>query len=239
MGVTVAVVSACYGAYDQPRAQCEQDIAVDWIYVSDAPPPAPEPWETWFIPSDEPPCLAAKRAKCEPWSLLDYEHIIWLDANSEVTNPAFAREALACLNDGVAVFAHPRRDCIYDEADASLGAEGQGGKYADEPIREQVAHYRAEGHPAHAALYACGTVVWDATDDRARALGAAWIAECEQWSIQDQLSLPVVARRLGVRPGVFRFPQIERRWRGPGYLGNRWLQIHPHAAAPLCAREVA
>ena len=220
----VAIITACYGHFDDVQAQPEQDIPVDWVYVTDGPPAAPEPWETLVRSSDESPRLAAKRVKCEPWRFTTADTIIWIDANTQITSSSFAREVISYMRDGLAVFRHPRRDCIYAEADASLGAEAQGGKYADQPIRAQVDRYRIDGHPTRAGLFACGTVAWDAADERVRELGAVWLAECERWSIQDQLSLPVVARRLGVTPGVFPFSQIRR-----GYLGNRWLRILPHA----------
>lgn len=220
----VAIATACYGGFDTIRPQKTQNIPVAWLaVVDDRDADVPAPWTKWRTAPGDEPRLAAKHIKMEPWDFVDCDQIIWIDANTEITHAGFAREALACRRDGLAMFTHPRRDCIYAEARASLGAESQGGKYADQPIGEQVEHYRAEGHPEHGGLYACGTVAWDATDDRARAFGAAWLAECERWSIQDQLSAPVVARRLGMTPGVFPFAQIQR-----GYLGNRWMRIHAH-----------
>ena len=61
----------------------------------------------------------------------------------EVTSPSFAREALACVHDGIAVFRHPWRMCIYDEAEVLLNS----GEYRRFPIREQVAQYRAGWTP--------------------------------------------------------------------------------------------
>jgi hypothetical protein len=222
---SVAIVTANLGGYDTIREQAQQDTPVDWYAIVDDPAtPVPAPWLQITIPTAQRPRLAAKLFKMTPWSLVDHDSLIWIDANTEITHPAFAREALACRRDGVAMFEHPRRDCIYMEAEASVGAESQGGKYADQPIAGQVARYRATGHPEHGGLFACGTIAWDATHELAREFGAAWLAECERWSIQDQLSAPVIARRLGMNPGVFPFAQISR-----GYLGNKWLRIHPHA----------
>jgi hypothetical protein len=225
-----AVLTACFGSFDQVRPQVEQDIDLDWICVTDDPNlDVPAPWEKRVAsPRYAHPCMSAKRYKLLPWSLAVPDRVIWVDANTEVTASSFAREALASINDGVALFAHPRRDCIYEEAEASLGAEGQGGKYADQPIREQVEHYLAEGHPGHAGLWACGTIAWDITDSRVRALGKQWMGECEHWSWQDQLSFPVICRRLGITPGTFPISQLERQHRGAESIGNQWLQIHPH-----------
>lgn len=224
MAAVATILTACYGGSDDIRPQAEQDIPVEWVCVVDDPAAeVPAPWLKVVARSDEPPCLAAKRHKAEPWRLVDSDHTVWVDANMQITSAAFAREAIDCIHDGLAVWRHPRRDCIYDEAEASLGAEAQGGKYDGYPLREQVASYRAEGHPERYGLFACGTVAWDARSPLARKVGAAWIAECERWSIQDQLSLPVVCRRLGVRPGVFPHAQVARR-----RMSNPWLTIHPH-----------
>lgn len=214
-----------FGGFDVIRPQVAQDIAVDWFaVVDDDSVVVPAPWYRLLARSDDEPCLAAKRYKTCPWEAVDHEAVLWIDANMEVTSPAFAREALRYRRDGLAVWRHPRRNCIYTEAEASVGAESQGGKYAAYPIGEQVAHYRAEGHPERFGLFACGTVAWDTANERAKRVGRDWLAECERWSIQDQLSLPVVCRRLGVTPGVFPFAQVSRR-----SLANPWLRIHPHA----------
>jgi hypothetical protein len=224
--VSTAVVSACFGGSDTIQPQAEQSTAVDWILFTDDPTlDAPPPWQVMVEePRYENPCMAAKRYKCLPGRVVDHDDVIWIDASHEVKSPTFVEEALAARHDGIAAFAHPRRDCIYDEALASIGKESQGGKYDGQPIVEQVHHYRTEGHPKHWGLWACGTVAWDTTSLRVRAFGDAWLAECERWSFQDQLSFPVVARRLELTPGVFPIPQLER---GP-WFGNRWLAIHPH-----------
>jgi Protein of unknown function (DUF616) len=225
----VAVLTACYAGFDTIRPQAKQDCGVDWVCSTDDPGlEAPPPWQVVVEPSSEHPCLAAKRPKMLPWSLVPHERVIWVDASMQVTAPGFAREALDCIHDGIALHRHPRRDCVYAEAAASLGSESQGGKYDGLGIPEQMGHYRAEGHPEHGGLYACGTIVWDTTDLKARTLGEQWLAECERWTVQDQLSFPVVCRQLGITPGVFPLSQLERRYRGPDYLGNRWLRIWPH-----------
>lgn len=221
----ISIVSASLGGYDVIRPQAAQDVHVDWWMVTDGDVPAPwtaVPWKTCGDPR-----LAAKAPKMTPAGLpvTLARHVVWIDANMEVTAASFAREAVDAIRDGVAVWRHPERDCIYDEADASIRLAPA--KYAHLPIVEQVDAYRAEGHPAHGGLYACGTVAWDLDDERALRLGAAWLVECARWTIQDQLSFPVVCRRLGVTPGVFPVEQIG--WKGRRkLLHNRWLRIHPH-----------
>lgn len=218
------ILTACIGGYDQLRPQRAQDIDVDWVCVTDDNREVPAPWRVERVfPTG--PCdrMEAKRYKLQPFG----QHVIWIDSNMEITSRSFAREALATRLNGLAVWRHPQRDCIYEEAEASLRLLPE--KYSDQPLVAQVQTYRAEGHPEHGGLYACGTLAWDWGNPNAEAIGRAWMEECRRWSYQDQLSLPVVLRRLGLKPGTFRPGQIERR--GSGWIGNRWLRIYPHLSA--------
>lgn len=217
----VAVLTACMGGYDDLRTQRAQDVDVDWIAVIDDMRPMPEPWQPVRVPpaEGEHPRMAAKAYKLQPYA--GYRDVIWIDANAEVLVPTFARQALAARRNGIAVWEHPRRRCIYAEARASLELR----KYIDQPIGEQVGTYMAEGHPRNWGLYACGVVAWDWSHEMAHKIGQAWLDECRMWTYQDQLSLPVVCRRLGVRPGTFPLRQIEQAGEG---FGNRWVRLHPH-----------
>jgi hypothetical protein len=228
-----------FGGIDELRPQAEQDVDVTWLCITDDPElEAPEPWQVRVeAPLHEDPCLSAKVYKALPGKVATTDRVVWIDANMQVTSPKFAISACADAHDAVALWRHPRRDCIYDEAEATLGTERQGGRYEGLPIREQVEHYRSGGHPEHGGLYACGTVAWDLTDPRAHRLGSAWLAECMRWTYQDQLSFPVVSRRLGIVPGVFGHPLIERR--RPGWIENRWLRIHPHLLSGAQRRRSA
>jgi hypothetical protein len=219
----VALATANIANYDRVRSQAPQDIDVDWYCFTDSGE-VPEPWRPKVVvPENGHPNLRAKRFKLIP--PLPHRYVLWVDANIEITSSSFAREALACIRNGVALYKHPRRSCIYEEAEASLGSEGQNGRYAHLPIRAQVDHYRKEGHPEHGGLYACGVIAWDREHDRALVLRAQWLDECRRWGYQDQLSFPVVARRLGIEPGVFPHPQIVRY---RPLMTNPWLAIHSH-----------
>jgi hypothetical protein len=219
--MNVHIYTANFGGYDRIRSQVEQDIDVSWSCFTDLAVEAPHPWRTEVVePRYTHPNLAAKWWKTHP---PDADFAIWIDANMRVTSSSFAREAIASVRDGLAIWKHPRRDCIYDEAEASLGQESQGGRYDGLPIREQISAYRAEGYPEHAGLYACGTIVW--TPDAAATIGCDWMQECERWTYQDQLSFPVVCWRRGVTPGPFPLSQVERRYSSLLFIGNRWLKI--------------
>jgi hypothetical protein len=227
MAVPTLIYTANIAHRDTIRTQREQSIPVDWLYLTDEPEIAPAPWYTLRVPrSADHPNMAAKWWRTHP--MVGYEHAIWIDANMEITYPHFAREAIMAVRDGIGVWAHPRRDCVYDEADASMGAESQGGRYANLPIPQQVAAYRSEGYPAHNGLYATGTLVW--TPER-YALAHEWYEECRRWGFQDQIAFPVVCWRHGVKPGTFPVTQTQGRYnRRAGWWGNAWLLLHDHNA---------
>ena len=230
------ILTAMFGGSDVIRPQVVQDIEVDWICVTDDPElnvPAPyrrvviQPGTvidhsqvTWVDAT-----LSAKRYKLMPWTVTDSDRVLWIDANMEVTSPSFAREALACVHDGIAAVPSPPADVHLRRG---RGTPKLRPKYRRLPIREQVAQYRAAGHPDQGGLYASGVIAWDVIDPRAQALGEEWMTEVERWTVRDQLSLPVVVRRLGIEPGTFPGALREPQYSAPGYSGNRWLRIWPH-----------
>lgn len=247
MGMVVAnvcIYTANYGGYDAPREQAAQDIDVDWHYFTDSITP-PGAWNLCHSqPPASTPMMQAKWWKMHP--PVGYEYAIWIDANMEVTSPSFAREAIEALRPPhddtkyethwsewldhdrtFAVWKHPRRDCIYEEIVAAMGAERQGNKYDDVRLSEQGRSYYADGYPRHNGLYACGTVVWT---PEAWPVGRAWWDECCEWTPQDQVSLPYVCWKLNTRPAVFPVPQLPDRFnRRLHRFENRWLNIYAHA----------
>lgn len=210
----IACYTAIMGGYDDLKPHPEIP-GVDWIAFSDTIESHPA-WDVRHDgPSGEHPRDAAKEYKLFPDLFLpEYEHTIWIDGSHEITNPRFVEWALGSIGESdIALYRHPWRDCIYDEAKASLELQ----KYDGQPITEQVNSYRGE-HPEHWGLWATGTLARRNTPQVA-ALMSAWSDEMDKWSYQDQLSFPVVCRRLGVTPEEFPCGQV---------VGNTWHTIHGH-----------
>ncbi len=141
---------------------------------------------------------------------------IWIDASLRIKSSTFVADMRDHLGVGDwAMFAHPWRDCIYDEAAASVILP----KYQDLPILAQVEAYRSVV-PPHAGLYACGVIVRrEPTSDRMKKANELWWQENLKWTYQDQLSLPYVLRNVGNCDLI----------RIPGNLfSNAWLKLTPH-----------
>jgi len=212
----VAVYTAITNEYDAIVPPPDMP-GIDFIAFTDNPAPR-ERWRGWqprdvtkIAPRDLSPRMLAKYPKLMPHLVLpDYEVTIWIDGSHRITSPQAIVETMDCLARGDAGFAlhkHPWRDCIYDEAEASLELW----KYATQPIEEQVEEYRERGHPEHWGLWACGSMA-RVNGERINAAMEHWWAECLAWSYQDQISLPVVMREAGWRPDEFPHQQYASPW---------------------------
>lgn len=95
-------------------------------------------------------------------------------------------------------FRHPLRDCIYEEGETCIGM------MKDDPasIREQLAHYRSQGHPEHFSLIEAGVLIRRHNDAFIARLMDQWWQEVLTRSRRDQLSFPYVARRNGFWPTI-------------------------------------
>lgn len=204
----LAIVSANFGGCDEVFAHEPQDIPVEWIYFTDSQDlDVPGRKVVRLQPNGLHPCLAAKRFKLQP--PVAHRFVIWIDANIRIQSSQFAREALTYIEDGLAVHRHPFRDCIYQEAVETILTP----KYDGLPIAEQVRHYhRGDQYHPRSGLYACGVIAWDREHPKVDQFGRAWMHECERWTWQDQLSFPVICKRLGIKPGVFPHDQYESPW---------------------------
>jgi len=210
-----AVITAIYGGYETVKHVLPQDgLDIDWVLVTDGPGygDTAQGWRVVFEPRPGThPNRAAKRPKMLPWEYTLAPVSVWADASYQITSPGFVAGALACA-DPIAQHPHPSRDCLYDEATHSAALA----KYAGEPLEEQAAHYRQAGHPEHWGLWAAGVIARRHTP-QVRDFGAAWLAEVEAWTFQDQVSQPYALRSCGLRPCPF-----------PGtYLDGRWLAHSP------------
>ena len=211
----VALITACYGAYDPVRPIPEMGFD-DTILVTDDPEASVEGWRTVVEPSDLHPRLAAKRPKMLPWLYTDCDAAVWLDASFEIVGEGFSqwvRDHLA-LNDFV-VWLHPEGRVDYaDEAAVCWDFP----KYRDFDIKGQVSDYADKGMPRYWGLFACGTVGYRFTPAVKR-FAELWYGEQIKWSIQDQISLPYLLWETGMPFGIWQANEYDNP-----YLRLRWDQ---------------
>ena len=198
----LAAVCAIYGGYDliPPVPEGVDDA----VLVTDVP--VRSEWRNVVEPSDAPPRLAAKRARCRPDLYTDCEASLWMDGSAYVLSDRFVplvREKLKFHE--LVLWEHPDgRTCLVEEAEFCHDWP----QYRHEPLLAQVDHYLSLGMPRRFGLWATGSIARRHTERMAR-LGDAWLHEMEQWTIQDQVSLPFILWRDGIEPGTFGLPQFD------------------------------
>lgn len=213
----VALYTAIYGQYDELH-EYPAIPGVDFYCFTDDPMLYLErdDWTMLLETTLLPPRRAAKWPKIlAPESVFsDYDYTIWIDGSHRIKMD-FIEEAISYAREsGFALHRHPWRDCIYEEAEASVVLP----KYKDQPVREQVEHYRGLGYPSHAGLWACGSMVRGRSEAVDR-LMRVWWEHITAWSVQDQLSLPVACWEVGLRPSEFPYFQLR----------NPWFDLVPHS----------
>lgn len=154
----------------------------------------------------------SKAIKCAPQLMgVDDVDIIWVDSSMNWSGRDLQELLQKVPSGGVGMWRHRWRDCIYQEADASLFH-----RYEGEPIMKQVDHYRKKGHPEHWGLWEAGIIVWRGAQYH---IGEYWLAEQLAWTSQDQISLPYVLRDNGVEVTDL----------GPGtVVDNPWFSYEEH-----------
>jgi hypothetical protein len=137
------------------------------------------------------PVRSAKIFKVLPhWFFPDYEYSLWLDGSV-----IMKRGDIRALMDNylrehnMALFAHPDRDCIYDEAEACITLQRDDA----EIIREQIEQYRSEGYPPHNGLVATGIILRRHLSTDVIRADEDWWAQILRFSWRDQLSFNYVA----------------------------------------------
>jgi len=132
------------------------------------------------------PCRNAKIYKTIPHLFMNVEWSIWVDGNIYLKKQT--EEYLDLLGDkDIAVFKHPDRSCIYQEAKIC-------NKYIlDNPniIKKQMRRYLSQGYKRKQGLGVCGIIIRRHTDE-VKKLNEQWWVEICKGSKRDQLSFPYV-----------------------------------------------
>ena len=217
----IAIYTGIFGQSD--RLLTQPSIPdVDFICFTDDPTATSDQWKVVVeSPRYGHPTRSSRFHKILPHLVLpQYDYTIWIDANMELVTSSFVADVLEHLADApLALFAHPDRGSVYEEAEFSA----QLPKYAKEPNLEQVRHYRRQGLPDDTGLFACGVLARARGRRKLEAIAWPWMLENLLWSHLDQLSLPYLLWRYEVpRPTVFPFHLRH----------NPWFRILPHLTEP-------
>ncbi len=214
----IAVITANIGGFDSQKSFPKQNIECDYFAFTENNLPFPM--------TSLNPRMKAKYFKLQAHKLFpDHNAFIWLDSSFQIKSNHFAAYMIEQLNNyGIAVTKHPERHCIYQEAafvDQGLkrGATYFTNRYLSSKINEEAKRYGVEEYPKNNGLYACG-LFSRRNNPSTNKFFDAWWDRCLQYSVFDQLSFPVLAKKHGIsiNPLVF-----------DNYLDNQYYKIVNHS----------
>jgi len=131
------------------------------------------------------PRLNAKIYKVLSHKFVDSEYSVWIDGNMRLlVSPEKLVEMMG--DSDCALFRHPERDNIYDEANVIIERQKDNALIVD----EQMKTYRRSGFTKR-DLGMCGLMVRRNTEEVTRR-NERWWSEICRYSVRDQLSFPVV-----------------------------------------------
>lgn len=152
-------------------------------------------WRQEIIPAEHGNRKTARHCKTLAHDYFpDADITIWLDGNVRLMIPP--RQAVKKWLGGadLAIFNHHDRNCLYREA-AFCSKMGKGKRAK---LDAQVKAYRKAGMPSGWGLAETKCVIRRNTG-RMSELNEAWWAELQTHSVRDQVSLPYVCWRLGIK----------------------------------------
>ncbi len=122
---------------------------------------------------------------------------------------------------------HPRRKCIYDEADTMIAYTGDpGGK-----IKKQINYYKEQGMPVKFSLAACGILVRKGEDKAARKHCELWWEEIVRYSPRDQISFMYIYWKYNlISLRKWRFRNFNKFFQGKNHHIKNKEYIQKHAA---------
>lgn len=195
----IAVYTCITDNYDKLIPPENVDSRLDYYYFTDDPGSVVAPWILKKIDLQHLNSKDQNRyIKMYPHKLLpDYDVTVYVDGYIQLVGDLYTLICTALQSpEDVFLYNHSQRNCVY--AEAAICAH-----YSHDwiwIIASQMRRYSMEGYPAGNGLFEANVIIRKNTD-RMHSLMDMWWDEYCSGAKRDQLSLPVVAWRLGLPLG--------------------------------------
>ena len=168
------------------------------------------------------PTRMARFVKLHPHLYFNaYSSSIWIDGNIGIRGDIGTFVERLGPDVFMGTFAHPLRDCIYDEGVECIARE----KDSEPIIVQQLERYREAGFGEGEGLWETNVLVCRHNDPACIALMTSWWREVECGSKRDQLSLPFVSQKHSARIAL-----LDQR--GVNAANHPLLKAFPHNKKP-------
>lgn len=140
-----------------------------------------------------------------------YDYYIWMDAGFSISDASAIEKMVdRCIDVDACFFKHSVRHSVKQEMEfvTSLMATGNEyliDRYEGERMKEQVDEYSKDITWIDNILFECGTFIYskNIVSNREHNIMKEWFYHNCIWSIQDQLSLPYLIHKFGIRYKLF------------------------------------
>ena len=135
---------------------------------------------------------------CIPDEIFDnYEYSVYVDCKRPYS--VNFKKLLDCMEEGsdIVTRRHRRRSCAYDEGEFCIIKK----KDHSAVILKQLEYYKSQKYPDHNGLQASGLLIRRHTK-RMKEFSKLWWQQVERYSHRDQISLPYVAWKYGMKISI-------------------------------------
>lgn len=189
----IAVVSANFGGFDKTPDHVKQSVDCDFYHITEKQFPLRKNSMT--------PRLQARIVKTHMWDWAKgYKYRLWVDSSCRLSHPDSVKWFLEQLGDAdIAVFKHPHRKTVQDEADylkkrLAIDCPYITPRYESELIDEQL----EQVNPG-AELYASTAFIYRTRSAQTTIAMKNWWYQISRYHSIDQLSLPWVIKSLNYK----------------------------------------
>lgn len=190
------VYTAVFGGYDTLK-NSPGVPGVDYVCFTDRAQTATG-WRYVVQPEPSPVWGARARKILSHKFLPDEEYSLWVDANLLFVGDPHTTVKNFLAEHDVAVFGHPTRHCIYEEAAICITQ----GKGDPDQIIPQTIRYRERGYPPGNGLAETGVLLRRHSSAIVE-FNREWWGEVVTGSLRDQISFPYIAWLLGIEYALF------------------------------------
>lgn len=213
-----AIVTYNFANYDSLKEPAVITDGWDYLVVSDGQVQS-DAWRSVRVPALQSVICPKRRSSIlkiasHRYVPDEYDLVVTLDASMRINCDLdeFVGEFHSPDSD-LTLARHPKRQCLYDEADAVIKLQ------YDDPdlVGRQISRYRSDGFPERRGLYGTRMMVKNHRSSALRELCDVWAEEYMTGSRRDQLSLTYSIWKLGqaglkeARITAFDFNEVYRR----------------------------
>jgi hypothetical protein len=190
----IVVYTVNFGNKDQEVIQ-EKFKEASYFYFTDNAELQVDGWTMVVVDKPENYRRTARWYKTHPHELFpNAVYSVWQDARIVTTVPLWLL-IFEAEERHIAIKKHPRRSCIYEEAQFCLDHEVGNASQ----IKKQIKRYKAIHYPKDNGLFETGVVVRKHTKF-INEFNELWWSEIEQYSERDQLSCNYCLWQLDIKP---------------------------------------